>query len=52
MVAKAHRVSEVARVAGITVRTLPHYDAIGLLTPSRSSGSVANSSIAPNKPRR
>ena len=31
------RVSEVARLAGVTVRTLHHYDAIGLLVPSRRS---------------
>jgi DNA-binding transcriptional MerR regulator len=29
-----YSVSEVARVAGVTVRTLHHYDAIGLLRPS------------------
>lgn len=31
----SHSVSEVARISGVTVRTLHHYDAIGLLTPSR-----------------
>jgi DNA-binding transcriptional MerR regulator len=33
-------IRDVARFAGITVRTLHHYDAIGLLTPSerRESG--------------
>jgi MerR family transcriptional regulator, thiopeptide resistance regulator len=31
------RVSEVARLSGVTVRTLHHYDAIGLLVPSRRS---------------
>lgn len=30
----AHTVGDVARMAGITVRTLHHYDEIGLLTPS------------------
>jgi DNA-binding transcriptional MerR regulator len=29
-----HRVSEVARIANVTVRTLHHYDEIGLLQPS------------------
>lgn len=29
-----HKVSEVARLAGVTVRTLHHYDEIGLLRPS------------------
>lgn len=33
-----YTVSEVSRVAGITVRTLHHYDAIGLLKPSGRSG--------------
>lgn len=33
----AHRVSEVARTSGLTVRTLHHYDAIGLLRPSARS---------------
>lgn len=32
-------IGEVARFAGVTVRTLHHYDAIGLLSPSRRSGS-------------
>lgn len=32
-------VGEVAERFGITVRTLHHYDAIGLLTPSRRSAS-------------
>lgn len=31
------RVGEVARLAGVTVRTLHHYDTIGLLTPSGRS---------------
>ena len=30
----AHPVGEVARLAGVTVRTLHHYDEIGLLSPS------------------
>ncbi|MGI8875738.1 MAG: MerR family transcriptional regulator, partial [Egibacteraceae bacterium] len=30
-----YTVGEVARVAGVTVRTLHHYDEIGLLPPSR-----------------
>ena len=33
------RVGEVARAAGLTVRTLHHYDAIGLLVPSERSAS-------------
>lgn len=33
----AHTVSEVARIAGITVRTLHHYDRVGLLHPSGRS---------------
>lgn len=34
-----HKVGEVAKLAGITVRTLHHYDRIGLLSPSaRSEG--------------
>lgn len=32
-------IQEVARLAGTTSRTLRHYDAIGLLTPSRTAGS-------------
>lgn len=32
-------VGEVARVAGVTVRTLHHYDEVGLLRPSARSGS-------------
>ena len=32
-----YRVKEVAALAGVTVRTLHHYDAIGLLTPSGRS---------------
>ncbi|MFF0722764.1 MerR family transcriptional regulator [Micromonospora sp. NPDC003816] len=34
----AYRVGEVARLAGVTVRTLHHYDEIGLLSPSGRSG--------------
>ena len=34
-----HTVGEVAALAGVTVRTLHHYDRIGLLVPSRRSGS-------------
>ena len=34
-----HRIGELARHAGVTVRTLHHYDELGLLTPSeRTSG--------------
>lgn len=33
-----YRVSEVARLTGVTVRALHHYDEIGLLVPSRRSG--------------
>ncbi|MFC4948919.1 MerR family transcriptional regulator [Pseudonocardia sp. GCM10023141] len=33
----AHTVGQVAALAGITVRTLHHYDAIGLLAPSQRS---------------
>jgi DNA-binding transcriptional MerR regulator len=37
--AEHYRVGELARVAGVTVRTLHHYDELGLLTPSeRTSG--------------
>jgi DNA-binding transcriptional MerR regulator len=32
------RVGELARTAGLTVRTLHHYDQIGLLVPERSAG--------------
>jgi DNA-binding transcriptional MerR regulator len=32
---KFYRVSELARLAGVSVRTLHHYDAIGLLKPTR-----------------
>jgi DNA-binding transcriptional MerR regulator len=34
MTAEHHRIGELARVAGVTVRTLHHYDELGLLTPS------------------
>ena len=34
-----HRIGELAQHAGVTVRTLHHYDGLGLLTPSeRTSG--------------
>jgi DNA-binding transcriptional MerR regulator len=36
---RVHRVSQLARLAGVTVRTLHHYDAIGLLAPSGRSAS-------------
>ncbi len=36
MAPKTYRVREVARVTGLTVRTLHHYDAIGLLSPART----------------
>src|SRR5215207_4103848 len=32
------RIGEVARASGLTVRTLHHYDAIGLLVPAGRSG--------------
>jgi DNA-binding transcriptional MerR regulator len=35
---RTYRIKEVAELAGVTVRTLHHYDAIGLLTPSSRSG--------------
>jgi len=31
---RTYQVSEVARIAGVSVRALHHYDAIGLLVPS------------------
>ena len=34
MASKGYQVKEVARLAGVTVRTLHHYDEIGLLVPS------------------
>ncbi|MEZ4450329.1 MAG: MerR family transcriptional regulator [Nannocystaceae bacterium] len=37
MSVRAHQVKEVARLSGVSVRTLHHYDAIGLLTPSARS---------------
>lgn len=37
MSAKGHTVSQVARLAHVTVRTLHHYDEIGLLIPSQRS---------------
>ena len=36
---KRWKVGELARQSGLTVRTLHHYDEIGLLTPSQRSGS-------------
>ena len=36
---RLHSVGEVATLAGVTVRTLHHYDRIGLLVPSGRSGS-------------
>jgi DNA-binding transcriptional MerR regulator len=39
MSAKSYTVSQVARIARITVRTLHHYDEIGLLVPSSRSAS-------------
>jgi DNA-binding transcriptional MerR regulator len=38
MTAEHHRIGELARVAGVTVRTLHHYDELGLLTPSERTG--------------
>jgi DNA-binding transcriptional MerR regulator len=39
MTAEQHRIGELAQVAGVTVRTLHHYDELGLLRPSeRTSG--------------
>jgi DNA-binding transcriptional MerR regulator len=38
MTAEHHRIGELARVAGVTVRTLHHYDELGLLTPSVRTG--------------
>src|SRR5262245_45531502 len=34
MTAEHYRIGELARTAGVTVRTLHHYDELGLLTPS------------------
>ena len=34
---RTYRITEAARLAGITVRTLHHYDAIGLLVPRRTA---------------
>jgi DNA-binding transcriptional MerR regulator len=36
--AEQYRVGELARVAGVTVRTLHHYDELGLLRPSERTG--------------
>jgi DNA-binding transcriptional MerR regulator len=38
MTAEQHRIGELAKVAGVTVRTLHHYDELGLLTPSVRTG--------------
>lgn len=35
----AHKVGDVARLAGVSVRTLHHYDELGLLSPSQRSDS-------------
>ncbi|MCH9684340.1 MAG: MerR family transcriptional regulator [Deltaproteobacteria bacterium] len=35
MAAETYKVKDVARLSGVTVRTLHHYDAIGLLCPTR-----------------
>lgn len=37
MTERTYRVKEVAELSGVTVRTLHHYDAIGLLSPTRRS---------------
>ncbi|MGB1014556.1 MAG: MerR family transcriptional regulator, partial [Nannocystaceae bacterium] len=37
MAAKCYRVGELAQLAGISVRALHHYDAIGLLCPKARS---------------
>lgn len=37
--ARTYQVNEVARLAGVSVRTLHHYDAIGLLVPKRRTES-------------
>src|ERR671922_125035 len=34
MTAQTYRIGELARIAGVTVRTLHHYDELGLLSPS------------------
>lgn len=36
---RRYRISEVARLAGVSVKTLRHYDAIGLLSPTARTGS-------------
>jgi MerR family transcriptional regulator, thiopeptide resistance regulator len=38
MTVEHHRIGELAKVAGVTVRTLHHYDELGLLTPSVRTG--------------
>ena len=35
---KLYRVGQLAELTGLTVRTLHHYDDVGLLSPSRRSG--------------
>jgi DNA-binding transcriptional MerR regulator len=39
MTAEHYRIGELAKVAGVTVRTLHHYDELGLLTPSERTQS-------------
>jgi DNA-binding transcriptional MerR regulator len=39
MTAEQYRIGELAKVAGVTVRTLHHYDELGLLTPSERTQS-------------
>lgn len=36
---RRYRISDVARIAGVSVKTLRHYDAIGLLSPAARTGS-------------
>jgi DNA-binding transcriptional MerR regulator len=38
MTAEHHRIGELAKLAGVTVRTLHHYDELGLLRPSARTG--------------
>ena len=35
---REYTVAEVGRIAGVSARTLHHYDAIGLLKPARVTG--------------
>ena len=37
MSARRYKVKEVAELSGVTVRTLHHYDEVGLLVPSARS---------------